>query len=62
MTMRRMFLVSFAVPSGATVEEMTGYVQDAVRSYCGGLDTRDAMFNLDRKSVLAEHVKKTHLK
>lgn len=60
--MKRIFLVSFEVPPHATVEEMEAYVESAVRCFCGGMDPREPMFNLEKDSVTVQHVKKTLLR
>lgn len=43
--------VRLELPPGANTKAAVDYVRSAVRSWCGGLDPEDPMFDLERNSV-----------
>jgi hypothetical protein len=62
MRAKRLFIVSIVPPRGATIEEMNRYVEVAVRSFCGGMDPQEPMFDLDKSTVNVQHIKQQLLR
>lgn len=52
---RARFIVTLALPPGATLADARAYVDTEIRAACGGYPPGDPMHNLDRASVRVRH-------
>lgn len=59
---RRRFVVTLDMPSGATVERVRRYIEDAVACWKGCHDPEDSIYDLDSTSVSARPERKKNVK
>jgi hypothetical protein len=55
---KRTFVVQLIVPLNISDNEMSAYIEDAIKIHKGSLDPTDPIFELDRKSVSCKPLQK----